>query len=349
MNVRGFLFSLTCAILGLIVSLVISFFIGENPLHVLNVMTAGAFGSWTNIGYTFYYATPLMFTGFAVSWALRTGLFNIGAEGQMVMGAMAATVLTLSLPEIPSPLSWLLVLIVASFAGGLWGALAGWLKAYRGAHEVLATILLNIVAAGITGYVVNHLYKNPTSQNPETLPFTENFLISTIPWLGGQSPLNWSFVFALILIVFFSLVNHYTILGFRSRLTGDSPGLALHAGVDVKKQILLAMAISGAFAGLAGISEVFSYSGKLKEGFAAGAGFTGIAVALLGRHHPVGIIASAFLFGALHKGSLDLDIDTEYISRDFALVIQALIILFIASENGLVAKVRELTKGKKNA
>jgi ABC-type uncharacterized transport system permease subunit len=344
----GAQFSLACALLGLCVSLILSALVGESPTHVLGIMINGSFGSWTNLGYTLYYSTPLMFTGFAVSWALRSGLFNIGAEGQMNVGAMCATVVALTFPHLPFPVSIVVLFLVAAISGGIWGALAGWLKAYRGSHEVLATILLNIISAGIVGYVVNHLYKNPTSQNPETIPVAEAYLLSPLQWLGDQSPLNSSFFVALILIGALSFVSRKTIFGFRSRMTGDAPGLALHSGVNIKKQIFFSMAISGAIAGLAGLSEVFGYSGKLKEGFSAGAGFTGIAVALLGRQHALGIMASAFLFAALHKGSLDLDIDTEFISRDFSLVIQALIILFIASEKGLLSLLNNLKRKNRN-
>jgi len=341
--VRSAVISTLAVVLGLCLGLLIGWLSGENPIHVLNILINGAFGSWTNLGYSLYYATPLIFTGLAVSWALKAGLFNIGAEGQMIIGGISACAFAIHFPNLPSPLSLIGSLTVAFLAGGIWGGIAGALKAYRGCHEVLATILLNFTAYGIAGYLVNHVYRNPDSQAPETYSISNAYHLNIMSWLGADSPLNTSLIISLILLIAYFIFMSKTIIGFRLRMSGDSPGVAIRSGINLSNQILLALFVSGGLAGMASSSEIFGFAHKAREGFSSGAGFTGIAVALVGRLHPVGIFLAALLFGALHKGSLDLDIDTKFISRDLSQVIQALIILFVVCEQGLIDLKRRLS------
>lgn len=328
---------------ALISAFIVALLAGESPLTVFGILAQGSFGSMTNLGYTLYYATPLIFTGLSVAWALRAGLFNIGAEGQLTLAGVAlAYVGSLALPGfVAIPLALLTAIVV----GGLWAFLAGVLRAYRGVHEVLATILLNFVAFGITSFFISIVLRNPESQVPETKLIGESFWLPELNWGGGGSPLNVSFFIALAAAVLYGYLDSKSRLGFRQRLVGEAQGLARQTGTRVNFHLVLAISISGAFAGLASINEVMGYMHKTKEGFGSGAGFVGIAVALMGRGKWYGIILASILFGAIHKGSLDLDIDTEKMSRDFAAVLQGLIILFVAAEAGI----SELIRRRKNA
>lgn len=321
---------------GLAAALAIGAMLGESPLHIAAVLFQGAFGSTTDFGYSLYYATPLLLTGLSVSWAFRTGLFNIGADGQMVLGGVTMAACGIWVPSLPPILALPFAGICAFVVGGAWGAIAGWMKVKRGCHEVLTTILLNFVAYGIAGFVILSILKNPQSQAPETAMVGASFSVKQLPgWLVGTSPANWSFALAVFLVCVYGFVMRETGFGFRQRLTGGAPETARRSGINIGAQLILSMFLSGGCAGLAAMSPVLGQAMKAREGFTGGAGFIGIAVALLGRNSPVGIILSALLFGALTKGALDLDLDTQYVSRDLAMVIQALIILAVASQAGL--------------
>lgn len=315
---------------ALIVCLIFSYLIGENPLVVLTSLIHGATGNVSNLGYTLFYATPLIWTGLSVAVAFHAGLFNIGAEGQLYFGALVMTSFALAFPKFPFaiPLG-----IIASFiGGGFWGAIAGYLKAYRRNHEVIVTIMLNFISYAFCSFAILHLIKNPLSPNPESAEVGGSYFLSGLGKISETSPVNLSFPLALLTsgIVWFLLYR--TTWGFNVRLCGASPETAKRSGVDVKKYIFQAMTISGGLAGLVAVNEVMGSAHKFRDQFSSGYGFMGIAVALLGKNRPLGIILAALVFGALQKGSLDLELDTERITRDLALIIEALIILFVASQ-----------------
>lgn len=322
-------------LLGLVLSLIICWIIGESPIDVVTVLWRGAFGSFTNLGYTLFYATPLILTGLSVSWAFRLGLFNIGAEGQMTIGGVAMLATALYFKDLSAAIVIPLSMISGFVFGGLWALIAGWLRAYRGCHEVLATILLNYVSYGIVGYLILYPLRNVETQVPETIAISESLRLGALTFLGGSSPLNAALIVALIISGVFWILSDLTVFGFKQKLVGGSVQTARLSGINISKSILLGMFLSGGLAGIAGISEVFGSALKLREGFANGAGFMGIAVALLGRNHPVGIVLGSIMFGALQKGALDLDLDTKFISRDLALVIQGLVIMSVVSQRGL--------------
>lgn len=335
------LFPLACSFLLAVVScLAIAMVIGENPVIVLQSLINGSFGSLSNLGYTLYYATPLIFTGLSVAVAFHAGLFNIGAEGQLYMGSLVLAFVGIKFPNLP--LAPLIGIAAAMLGGALWGGVAGYLKAYRGNHEVIVTIMLNFIAYSICGFAINHVIKNPLTQNPETAEVGVKYLLPGIGEISNLSPVNFTFVIALLTAFIIWFVLFKTTWGFKVRLFGTNPETALRSGVSVKRRMLQAMALSGALAGLVGVNEVMGYAHKFREGFSAGYGFMGIAVALLGRNKPLGIIFAALLFGALQKGSLDLELDTEKITRDLAGVMEALIILFVASQ-GLWSRRRKIS------
>lgn len=320
--------------LGIGLALVLAAILGESPVTVARILIEGAAGSATQIGYSLYYATPLIFTGLAVAWAFKAGLFNIGAEGQMTLGGLAMAIVGVTLADLPSIIAIPVAFVCAFVVGGLWGALAGWMKAKRGCHEVLTTILLNFVAYGLASFFILSVFRNREVQSPETEMVGEGFKIGAMPMLGGSSPLNWSFAYALLAAVIFHFVFKKTRLGFYQRMAGGAPMTGRLAGISMDRQTMVAMFVSGGLAALAGASPILGFAFKAREGFSGGAGFVGIAVALLGRNSAIGIVAAAILFGGLTKGALDLDLDTDKVSRDLATVIQALIVLCVASQVG---------------
>lgn len=228
-------------------------------------------------------------------------------------------------------LAWPLALASGFAAGAFWGWIVGWLKVHRGVHEVLGSILLNFVSYGIAGLIILNIFRNADSPNPETVAVGSGFEFSLLRMVGGTSPLNVAFLFALISAGLFDFFMRRSKAGLDLRWVGGAPEFARRSGISISRVTIRAMMISGGLAGLAGASVILGYMHKAREGFAGGAGFVGIAVALLGRSNAWGVVAAGLLFGCLQKGSLDLDIDTENISRDLAIVIQALIVIAVAA------------------
>ena len=319
------------AALGLTLGLALTWFAGENPWHVLHVLVKGAFGSGYDLGMTLFYSTPLVFTGFSVAVAFHAGLFNIGAEGQLTLGALAAAAVGTLWPTLPLPWAPLLAGLAALAGGTFWGALPGWLRARRGSHEVINTIMLNFIAAGLASYVTLYLLKNPASQNPETRPVGAGYLIHQFGVFGG-APVSLALPLALLAAGAVWVLLWRTSLGYELRAVGQSESAARAAGIDPGRIRFIALSLAGGLAGLVGIGEVLGNAGKFKIGFSPDYGFMGIAVALVGRSRPMGVLAAALLFGALHKGTAELDLETEHVTRELSLALQALIILAVSAE-----------------
>jgi simple sugar transport system permease protein len=317
--------------LGLALGLSVTWFAGENPWHVLTILARSAFGSGYDLGMSLFYATPLVFTGLSVAFAFHAGLFNIGAEGQLTLGALAAAAVGALWPAAPWPLAPVVALAAALLAGTVWGAIPGWLRARRGSHEVINTIMMNFIAAGLASYVALYLLKNPDSQNPETRPIGLGYRLGLWSMFGG-APVSAALLLAIGAAGVVWLVLWRTPLGFEIRAVGQSESAARAAGIDAAKIRITALAVAGGLAGLVGVGEVLGNAGKFKVGFSPEYGFMGIAVALLGRNHPLGVLVAAFLFGALHKGTADLDLETEHVTRELSLVLQALIIISVSAE-----------------
>ncbi len=323
-------------LIAFLVSGIIIYLIGENPIEAFRVMFQGAFGSAEGVGYTLYYATNFIFTGLAVAIAFHAMLFNIGGEGQAYIGGLGVALVLLALDHyLPF---W--VLLPLAMAGGIifgaaWAAIPGYLQAYRGSHIVITTIMFNFIAANLMVYLLVNVFIVPGSMTPESRVFTENaqlpFLHEMLGWIGihvSESPLNLTFIIALIVSFLFWIYVWHTRWGYALRSVGFSESAAEYAGIDSKKVIMVTMLISGGIAGLAGLNEVMGVQHKLMLDFVAGYGFTGIAVALMGRNHPIGIILASILFGALFQGGAELSFDMPNISKEMVFVIQGLIILF---------------------
>lgn len=322
---------------------IVSLLADENPFKVYSILFSGSFGSIEAIGYTLFYATPFIFTGLAVAIPYRVGLFNIGAEGQLYFAAIALAAMAFYFPS-AGIFSFFLAIAAAILGGALFAALPGIFKAYRGSHEVITTIMLNFVAMSLSNYLILYAWKDPGSQRPETIIFSES---TWIPLLHlGDSPLNYSFILALISAVSCWFFLEKTDLGFQLRAVGQNPSAAKVAGFSVKKCIVLSMMIGGAMASGVAMNEILGNAHRLRDGFSQGYGFIGIAVAFLGRGNPIGIIFSAIFFGALYRGAGELEIETHRMTRDFATVMQAIFIAAVGCE-GLVALLLNKLKKKK--
>ncbi len=339
-ELSGFIEFLIIPFLNLLLAFVVAglvvLLISENPFEVIKYLFLGAFGSMESIGYTLYFATNFIFAGLAVAIAFQGRLFNIGGEGQALIGGIGATVVVLSLDHVlPSYLLLPLAIIVAAIFGAFWGLVAGWIQAYRDGHIVITTIMLNFVATGILGYSLASFLKRPGGANESRVflesgqvpKFTE--IVKNVTGVEYYSaPLNWAFVLALILCFVYWWYVWKTKWGYSLRAVGQNEEAAKYAGINSKKQILITMLISGAFAGLIAINIILGETHSLKMNFTAGAGFTGIAVALMGRNHPIGIVFAAILFGGLQQGGTDLQFEIEKISPYFVSMLMGLVIFF---------------------
>jgi simple sugar transport system permease protein len=330
--VRAFVKSLLGAALGLGFGLLVCQFAGESPWKVLRILYQSSFGTGYDFGMTLFYTAPLILTGLAVAIPFRAGLFNIGAEGQLTLGALAAAWAGVIGAGIGSPFLAVGFATLAAFvAGGLWGLIAGWLKSSRGSHEVITTIMLNFIAAGITSYFTLYTIKDPGSAQAETIPLPEVFHLKPFAIFNG-APMG-GLIFALIGLV---IALHYLLWnsswGYELKSLGENESAAETYGISKTRAWVSSMFVAGGVAGLVGVIEVLGNSHRFKIGFSADYGFVGIAVALVARGNILGILPSAFLFGILQKGSASLDLETEKVTRDLSYLIQGLIILGVSAE-----------------
>lgn len=321
---------------ALVVSGLIVAAIGENPFRALAVMFEGAFGSSRAVGYTFYYATNFVFTGLAVAVAFHAAMFNIGGEGQAYVGGLGATLVVLALDAaLPGLLLIPLAVAGAALFGAAWAFLPGWLQAKRGSHIVITTIMFNFIAASLMVWLFAGPLMREGQGAPESRPFAEaakmpylHEMLAAVGVETARSPLNASMFLALGACVLVWFVVWRTRFGYALRAMGASPGAAEYAGMNIVRITVLAMLLSGGLAGLMAANAVLGEPHKLVLNFTGGYGFTGIAVALMGRNHPVGILLAALLFGALAQGGTELDFEFQTITRETVQVVQGLIILF---------------------
>jgi simple sugar transport system permease protein len=272
-------------------------------------------------------STPFIFAGLSVAWAFRGGLFNIGAEGQLFIGALCSAWVGYTFTNLPWFIHLPLALLAGALGGAVWGAIPGYLKAATGAHEVVNTIMMNWIAFRLSDWLLNGPMKAPGFR-PVT-PQVEDTAI--LPRLFG-TPLrfNWGFFLALVVagVVFWLLFK--TIVGFETRSVGANPDAARYAGISIKRSMVLTMALAGALAGLGGASQVLGVDYWVGQGFSAGFGFDAIALALLGKSHPVGVVLAALLFGTLRSGATRMQ-SLAGIPIDIISIIQGLVIIFVAA------------------
>ena len=347
---REILVPLLAVVAAFIVGGLIVLLIGDNPFQTFYLLISNSFGSLDDVGYMLFYATPLIFTGLAVAVAFRCGLLNIGAEGQLYVAAFATAWVGIkfggamvnvfgkqedwSWVSLPAILLVPLCILTAMVAGGIWGAIPGILKAKFGSHEVINTIMLNFVAIALVSYFTQYHYKEPGDPNLQTVQIGEAARIPRISqWIPGMSdfvPLSVAFLIAILACVLVYIFLWKTKWGYELRAVGENASAAEYGGISPKKQIIIAMTISGALAGMVAIGEVLGDRYLYYHDFSGGVGFLGIAVALLGRNHPLGVFIAAIFFAILYRGGIFVDAFTQYVSKDLVEVLQAVVILFVA-------------------
>lgn len=328
-------------VLAIGVSSLIIWIAGYDPGAAFAALFKGAFGGPRQIGETILRSTPLILAGLAVGYGFRAGLFNIGAEGQLMMGGLLAAWLGVQMASLSPVVTIPTLLVAAALAGAAWAFIPAILKARIGAHEVITTMMFSHIARYLVAWLTAGPIKAP-GQIPQTVSLTESAQIPRImslfsertieafPFLNlGRAHLG--IVIAIAMAIGIWLVLRYTTLGYENRAVGLSPGAAETAGISVQWTTVKALCISGALAGLAGGVEVMGLHHRIFDQFSAGVGFTGIAVALLAKNHPLGIIAAALLFGALSAGSGTMQLEAG-VSQKIILIIQALVIFFVAAE-----------------
>jgi simple sugar transport system permease protein len=320
--------------IALLIGAVIISYLGENPANAYYYLFSGAVNSQRSIARTLLEATPMIFTGLSLLVAFKAGLFNIGAQGQLIMGGIAAaTVGAFVKNNIVNNL--LVVLVVAGAAGFIWAGFAGYLKAKLGVHEVITTIMLNYIAMSFEQYCLNYPLKEggPMGPSPQTPAVSE---LSRLPLLLPDTnvPLNAGFILAIIAAIIIWFLFKKTVLGYEIKAVGHNFTSSENAGINVKWTIILTMGISGLLAGLAGAERIIGGIAQYKynQGLMAEFGFDGIAVALLGKNNPFGVVIAAILFAALRVGGRAMQFNTT-IPSQIIIIIQAIIILLIAAEN----------------
>jgi ABC-type uncharacterized transport system permease subunit len=309
---------------------------GESPVRAAGLLIQGAFGYGEGIGYTLFYATSFIFTGLSVAIAIHCGLFNIGSEGQAYVGGIGVALAVLTFDTIlPWYLVFPLAIIGAAIFGALWALIPAWLQATRGSHIVITTIMFNFIAASLMIYLLVEVFKPAASMAAQTRGFAEGGQLPRLDWLlawfglnNGAAPLNISFLLALVAAFVVWVIVWRTKLGYEIRTMGASPKAAKYAGINDVKVIIITMMISGGLAGMMALNPIMGDQHQMQLDFVAGAGFVGIAVALMGRSHPLGIVPAAILFGVLYQGGAEIAFEMPQISRDMIVIIQGLVILF---------------------
>ncbi|MBK8302946.1 MAG: ABC transporter permease [Pyrinomonadaceae bacterium] len=345
---REVLWPLVAVLAAFVVGGIIILILGDNPLTAYGWLLSSSFGSVKDIGWTLHYATPLIFTGLAVAVAFRCGLLNIGAEGQLYVAAFATAWVGMkfggvatkvvgegtAIADLPAIVLIPLCVLTAVVVGGIWGAIPGILRAKFGSHEVINTIMLNFIGIALVSYFTQYYYKIPGDPILQTanigdaaqIPQLNQFLT----FIPKDVPLNLSFILAILMCVLIYVFLWKTKWGYELRAVGQNASAAEYGGINPKKQIILAMTLSGALAGMVAIGEVMGTRHNYYDGFSAEWGFLGIAVALLGRNHPLGVFIAAIFFGVLLRGEIFVDAFTAKVSKDLGWVLQAIIILFVA-------------------
>ncbi len=347
---------LIAVIFALLVGAIVIMLIGENPVFVYKTLFSNAIGNRDGWGNVLFRATPLIFTGLTVAFAFRCGLFNIGGEGQMYIGSFLATWVGFTFTNLPAFILIPLCILAAAAGGALWAAVPGILKAKTGVHEVIVTIMMNWIAASLTFFLVLK-FKAPATEAmiaagvKQMIPHTSEIaqaarlprLYAIFKFLNIDFPaynqVNISFFIAIGVAILAYYILWKTNLGYEIRAVGYSPLAAEYGGISVAKNIILAMVISGAFAGLVGTNEVMGYKYRWRPEIFTGLGFNGIAVALLGKNHPLGVVLAAILFGILNYGGSIVNIFTEgRIPRELIMILQAVIVIFVVISDEVVKR-----------
>ncbi len=346
---RQLIIALTSILLGLLAGAVFMAITGSNPFAGYSYLFRGGLMNIERVGNSIATATPLILTGLSVAFAFKTGLFNIGASGQMLIGGLCATAVGLTM-VLPKPLLLLVMLIAAIAGGALWGLVPGFLKARFNVHEVVATIMMNWIAYWTVYYAVPAYFKGPYLETEsKKIPDIASLKVPWMTELFDGSYVNLGLVISLAAIVIIAVILNSTVLGYQLKAAGFNRFASEYAGMNVHRNIILSMVIAGALAGVGGMTLYTGYASNIQIGVMPSQGFDGIAVALLGSNSPIGVLGAALFFGVLHSGKGFMNAMTE-IPPQIGDTIIATIIYFAATsvliENGLDALTRRLNKAK---
>ncbi len=325
-------------LLALAATSIIFLLIGENPFECLWIMLKGAVGSLKGWSYLLYYATNFIFTGLCVAVAFHAGLFNIGGEGQAYFAGLGAATVGLGLEFLPWPIVIPLAILASMLCGAFWAWVPGVLQAKRGSHIVITTIMFNFIASSLMVYLINYWFRPVGKMAVESREVSGAYILSFreiarqfFDYRLPASPLNLTIFLALAAAWAVWYFLWRTKLGYEIRAVGLNTEAAIYGGYKPGHIIMIAMAVSGGLAGLVAVNEVLGAQHRLLLEYVQGAGFVGIAVALMGRNHPIGIVLAAMLFGLLYQGGTELSFAKQHINRDMVVVIQGLIILFMGA------------------
>ncbi|HWI60837.1 MAG TPA: ABC transporter permease [Symbiobacteriaceae bacterium] len=298
---------------------------GVDPLVAYQALFLGAFGNKNAVAETLIKAAPLTLAGLGVMFAFRTNTFNIGAEGQLYFGGLATTAVAIALPDLPRAIMVPVLILAAAIGGGLWAAIPAYLKATRGSSEIILTIMLNYVAILFVGFLLQGPLQAPGSNTPIS-PLIPANAQAPIIWAGTR--LHASVLLAVLVAIGAYVLLWHTSIGLKMRAVGDTPGTAQAVGIPVTRMVVLSMAISGALAGLAGLGEITGVHQRLLSGFSPNYGTTAIAVALLGKLNPVGVVLSGIFFAALRTGA-DTMQRWVAVPASLSYVLQGMVVLFV--------------------
>ena len=327
LKLDGPLLSILSLLIAIVISGVIMAVCGYNPIEAFGAILAGSFGSQRAIVQTLTQATPLIFTGLAFAFAKKASLINLGAEGQLYMGALASAAVGMLDLGLPMALHLPLAGAAVMAAGGLYAGLVGVLKVKFGSNEVIATVMLNSIAT----YLVDYLLNGPMLAENSSVAQTERVLeTAQLPRIFQQYQLTIAILLAVAACILVKLFMDRTALGYEIRAVGLNPDAAETAGISKAKVTIVALCISGCIAGLAGASHVLGVDRRLINGFSNGYGFSGISVAALAADSPVGVIFAGIVFGALRAGTMELNRTTS-IPVEFVNVIQAMVVILVAA------------------
>jgi len=338
-NIAGLAISI---IISLLIGAIFISFIGKDPLQIYCKILSETLGSDYGIGQVLFKATPLIFTGLAVAFAFEAGLFNIGAEGQLTIGAFATAWVAFALTGLPSILLIPISIIAGIIGGAIWGGIAGLLKAKTGSHEVINTIMMNFIAAALVSYLLNALFNvHGTIHTPEISPDAVIGRFDSIFGIFKGAPFNLSILIGLTCCVLMYYIIQKTPIGYEIKAMGFNKSAAEYAKINIKKLTLISMMISGGLAGLVGTNYVLGYKHYFELGFSEGTGYLGIAVALISKNNPFLIIFVSILFGLLEYGGLVINPE---VPKELVTILQGIIILMAIIFSKMIEKNFKLSK-----
>ncbi|HWJ78119.1 MAG TPA: ABC transporter permease [Niallia sp.] len=344
-TVRKISIPIISVLLGIIVGTIIMLITGYNPIDAYNALWYGAFGEVYYTGEVIRQITPLILAGLAVAFAFRTGLFNIGVEGQLIVGWLAAVWVGVAF-DLPKVIHLPLAVLAGAAAGALWAFVPGFLKAKFRVHEVIVSIMMNYIALHVSNYIIRNVITDKADRT-ENIPPSASLRSDFLAEMTDYSRLHWGILIALACVLIMWLILEKTVKGYELKAVGFNQHASKYAGMNVNRNIILSMVISGAFAGLAGVMEglgTFEYVSN-KGGF-TGVGFDGIAVALLGANGPIGVLLAACLFGFLKVGALNMPLEAQ-VPNEMVDIIIALIVFFVASSYMIRLLLDRLSKNKR--